>query len=134
MALSKEQMLSEGETAQPEIYQRLNKDTEKRMKFKEREYNNKYEYRDNVIVKKDVFFETDFESNLRTDRPFDREARLRMVSPLGKTKQNQVHQIKEVNKAQKKKPNLKGMKGVVSDSIPAEMEEMIIQEEAENVE
>ena len=60
---------------------RLTKDGEKRQKNKERDLQNKFEYKDNVIVKKDVYYEYDYQVTLRSDRPGDRDERLRQFSP-----------------------------------------------------
>lgn len=49
------------------VFDRLSKDGEKRQKAKERESNMQFTYRDNEIVKKDVYIEYDFLSTLRSD-------------------------------------------------------------------
>jgi hypothetical protein len=59
------------------VFERLVKDTDKRLKNKERESTLQYTYRDDVIIKKDVYFELDFVETLRSDAPMEREERLR---------------------------------------------------------
>ena len=49
------------------MFERLVKDSEQRQKVKERESVLEFTYRDNQIVKKDVFVEFDFVDYLRSD-------------------------------------------------------------------
>jgi hypothetical protein len=43
-------------------------------------------YRDNQIVKKDVFVEFDFQKTIRSDMPGDKVQRQSMISPASKRK------------------------------------------------
>jgi len=65
------------------VFDRLAKDSDKRQKAKEREANIQFTYRDNEIVRKDVYIEYDFLESLRSDAPGDREERLKQFSPRG---------------------------------------------------
>jgi hypothetical protein len=80
------------EEAKP-VFDRLVKDTDKRMKAKERESNLQYTYRDKEIVKKDVYFEYDYWETLRSDRTGDREQRIKQFSPRVKQKQLELQML-----------------------------------------
>lgn len=77
------------------MFDRLAKDADKRIKAKERESNIAYTYRDNEIVKKDVFFEYDFLQTLRSDVPGDREERLKQFSPRVQQRQAEFKQLQQ---------------------------------------
>lgn len=76
------------EEPQP-VFDRLVKDTDKRLKNNERESTMQFTYRENVVVKKDIYIEYDFKKTLHTDAPGDKQERLRQFSPSMRRKEEE---------------------------------------------
>jgi hypothetical protein len=91
------------------VFDRLSRDVEKRLKTKDRESNMQFTYRDNVVVKKDVFVEYDYFGSLRSDRPGEKDERARQFSPANRRRQEELQVLQSHSR----------MKATIrNDSIP----------------
>lgn len=78
-------------TSEPKpVFERLSRDVEKRQKAKERESNIEFTYRDNVVVKKDIYVEYDYFGTLRSNKPGEKDERFKQFSPMGRRKQEEM--------------------------------------------
>jgi hypothetical protein len=62
-----------------------------------------FTYRDDVVVKKDVYFKYDFLETLRSDAPGDRDERLRQFSPANRRKQEEMQYLQHSQQQQIRK-------------------------------
>lgn len=63
------------------VVQRLTQDVAKRQRDFEQQQRVDYVFRDNQVVKKDVYIEYDFGLTLRSSLPGDKQARQSLISP-----------------------------------------------------